>query len=303
MRNFFPQICYEGEGAGGTAPVVPVVPAPAAGSPYAALDAETVGYLQNRGLFEKPPLEALVSSIANHKQAEKFLGVPSTQLLRIPTDAKDEAGWKTVYSRLGAPADAAGYDFSTIKSAAGQPMSEGMVNTLRASALALHLPKEAATQLASDLQKHDDRVSAERAAVTADKLAKEKAELTQAWGKNADAFKLVAKEAAERLGVPAEAVSALESQIGYKAVMEMFQKIGSRMGEANFIRQEKGGEASALSKGEAQDRLNSLKADNAWVERYNKGGAAEFREMQQLLALIHGDDTEASMRIAGDRAR
>src|SRR5881394_756652 len=64
--------------------------------------------------------------------AEKLVGVPADQVLRVPKDAADEKGWNAVWSRLGKPTDAKGYDFSDIKFADGTAPDATFVETMRA---------------------------------------------------------------------------------------------------------------------------------------------------------------------------
>src|SRR5437879_5504237 len=83
-------------------------------------DAETLGHIQNRGWQDKPANEVALAAIKAHREAEKLIGVPADQLLRLPVSTADAEAWKPVWQKLGAPVDAAGYDFTPIKTAAGE---------------------------------------------------------------------------------------------------------------------------------------------------------------------------------------
>ena len=67
-------------------------------------------------------------------------------------------------------------------------------------------------------------------AIETEKLALEKAELAKSWGSNYAANKIVAENAARALGIDPAAVAALEQQVGYGKVMEMFRTIGAKIG-------------------------------------------------------------------------
>ncbi len=116
------------------------------------------------------------------------------------------------------------------------------------------------------------------------KLATEKAALLTDWGVHADANLIVAKAAAAKLGVDAAAVGALEKQVGYKVVMQMFHKIGQAMGEDRFIRDANSGNP-VLTKEQATSKRQELQRDPDWSKRYLAGGAAENRELQALIRI------------------
>ena len=53
-----------------------------------------------------------MSGPEHYREAEKLIGAPASQLLRLPADpSKDMDGMKAVWQRLGAPSDAKEYDF------------------------------------------------------------------------------------------------------------------------------------------------------------------------------------------------
>lgn len=256
------------------------------------LDAESVGYLQNRGLADKPADVVALETIRAHREAEKLIGVPANELVRLPKQPNDEAGWKAVYQRLGAPADAKDYDFANVK-VGEKPLEQAQIDFLRASAATLHLSKDGAVQFAQAWAKQQNDVAAAAATERAFKLTEEKAALLKNWGANHDAFKVIAADAAKTLGVDPETVAALEGVLGYSKIMDMFLKIGQKTGESKFVHNPSDPTRNLTREG-AQARKSELMADAAWVKRYMEGGVAEGREMTQLNTLIVGDDTEIS---------
>jgi len=108
-------------------PVVPVINTPVEWS--AGFDEETRGYLQNKGLNTKKIDEAVVEISKMHRNAEKLLGAPSTELVRFPKD-QNSPDWKSVYSRLGVPNDANEYAFKDIKFSDGSELDQGFTDTL-----------------------------------------------------------------------------------------------------------------------------------------------------------------------------
>jgi hypothetical protein len=249
------------------------------------IDADTLGFWQNKGIDPADPVSVATTLTKQYREAEKFVGVPAAQLLRLPKDATDEAGWNTVYQRLGAPADAKEYDFSTIKRADGNAPDAALLDTIRATAASLRLPKDKAPDLAAAVVKHLDGVQAETAAANAAKLATEKAALATSWGPNAEMNKLQAMQGAKRLGVDPETVALLENSVGYSKVMEMFRKIGAGTSEDTFVT---GNNNAVVTRESASARLTELTNDTAWGKRLMAGDAQARREFDSLTQLVAG---------------
>ena len=253
---------------------------------FDTFDAETKGYLQNKGLDKKTALEAVVEISKFHREAEKFVGAPANELLRLPKDP-NAPEWKGVYERLGKPKEATEYDFASVKRAGDKPLDQALTDTLRQAAFDSNMSKEAATRLAANVVKHLDGVESATAADKAAALATEKKSLNDNWGVNAAANMVVAKAAAAALGVSPEAVAALESVVGYSKIMEMFRTIGTKIGEDRFV-QSSGGQGNVMTRDQAVAEKNALKADKNWVTRYINGGVEEKKKMDALDRIIVG---------------
>jgi hypothetical protein len=254
---------------------------------YDGADTETVGYLENRGLNGKDAKTVAFEAIKSHREAEKLIGVPTNELLRLPKVASDEAGWKKVWTALGAPADGK-YDFSTVKKADGTPADQSFLDDFTAAAAKLHLPKDAAVSLAQDVLKLQEKQGAATAAIATDNLNKERALLDKNWGKDKEANLFIAKAAVVKLGLDPEIINALEKTAGYAKTMDFLRDIGTRIGEDKFV---SGGASGhrVMTKDQASEQLATLKADTAWTKRYMAGGADEGRQMAALMAIISAD--------------
>jgi len=264
------------------------VVAPAAGSDTAvkpwfdALDADTKGYITNRGLDKGDPTAAFVNAASAHRAAEKLIGVPADQIIRLPKP-EDSAAWNGVYDRLGRPKDAAGYDFSAVKETA----DENFLKWAGETAYKLGLPKAAGETLVQEFVKQ--AAAGETAAAEALKATQqtELNELKKDWGVHFEVNKQLASQAALKVGVTQEALAALQAQIGYKSVMQLFHKLAVGMGEDKFVRG--GGQGSdILSVDQAKDRLTALKNDQAYVKAWLAGDTEKAKEMQALHKIIAG---------------
>lgn len=253
---------------------------------YDGADADTVGHIQNRGWHDKDVKVAALEAVKAHREAERFLGIPKDQILRVPTDAADEAGWKTVHTRLGAPDTKDGYDLSAVKFADGTELDQGFADFFKSTAAAAHLPKDVAVRVAQEFVKFTEQASQSEANEAQATLVKATEALKTNWGNNYEGNLFVAKRAAAALGVTPEAVQALESAIGYDKVMEMFRNVGSKIGEDKFITSETPGLPGVKTREGAIAELKNLKSDDAWAKRLLAGDRETVRQFEALSNLM-----------------
>jgi hypothetical protein len=252
---------------------------------FEPLDAEVKGYLQTRGLDKKTAVDAFSEAYKAHREAEKLIGAPANEIIRLPKDP-NAPEWKGVWERLGKPVEEKGYDLSTVKRTGDKPIEDALADTLRKAAFEANLPKDAATRVAASVIKHLDAEAAATAALATDKLNLEKSELKKNWGANEAANMVIAQAAVKALGVDPAAVAALEKVIGYSKVMDMFRNIGSKIGEDKFVNAGGGGNSGVMTREQAVSEKAELMRDSAWTKRYTAGGVEESRKMQALNRII-----------------
>ena len=249
---------------------------------YAGADAATIGHLQSHGWDVKTPTEAALAAVQSHQAAAKLIGHPPEKVARIP-EPNDDAGWKTFYERLGAPADAAKYDFSKVTF---QDPAQG--DFVRAQAAALHLNQNAALVLAQNVVANAAKAAAATLADNTAAINTERDALKKDWGANEAANLFTIGRTAEALGVSKDQVDALEKMdgMGYAKVMAMFLNIGSKMGEDTFVRNTAPGGTGLMSGEQASARKQELLSDSAWTARYQAGGKTELREMLAVQTVL-----------------
>lgn len=209
-------------------------PAPSTAPWFAALDPEHQGHLQNKGWDKLDPAAAAVELTKAWKGAEKLIGIPKDELLRLPKQGDAEAE-KAFWNKLGAKEKPEEYDLSNLKFKDGKPLDDDFAGVLRQAAHELHLPADKASAFTQRIMGHMDADGEKKAALATATKAAEDAKLAASWGAQRDVNMAVAQRAAQSLpGVTPEAISALESVAGYAAVMEMFRGLGNSMGEAAF---------------------------------------------------------------------
>lgn len=250
-------------------------------------DADLTAHIQNRGWDKISAKDALAQAVKSHREAEKLIGVPQEQLLRFPKDINDKDAYKAIHQRLGKPADPKEYDFKGVQYADKSDIDENFSNTIRGLSDKLNLSKDGALELARGIVGLIDKGEADETTDYTTKLAAEKETLKTNWGSNAAANKITAENAAAKLGVDAEGISALEKTIGYAKVMEMFRKIGAQMGEDKFV-MNGGPGGGALTKEQADQKLAAYEKDEEWQKKFWAGDTATVQEFNNLTRISAG---------------
>jgi len=293
-----PRFHFEENAGGGDAAAAAAASAAAAATAAAAaaakpwhdgVDTEFIGHANNKGWNLDSPKDAFAAAAKVARDLEKHFGAPPDQILRMP---KPDAACR---QRLGWPAEAKDYDFSTVKDAAGQPIAAPLADALRASFHANGIAKDAAPAVALDVIKALDGVKTTQTTLNDAALAEQRALLEKNWGpkdSNTHRFNLLAaKEGASRLGLDPEGLAAFESQMGYSKVMEALRKIGNARKEDVFVESGSAGSASGAvtTREGAMSRKQELFSDKAWVTRLNSGDQEAKAEWKRLNQMIEGD--------------
>jgi len=286
------------------APSVPTVPPasrsditsvtpPAPQAPWHAnLDPDIKTYALQKGYDLSDPAKAFVYAAKGHIEAQKFLGVPPQQLLRLPADVNDEAGWNAIYQRFGKPLDKSGYDLSKVKFADGTDLDAPFAEFMREKAFELHLPTTSAAALTQAFVGYMEQSDRRELEGHTAKLAEEKALLAKEWGANYEYNRQMAVTGAQKLRVSQEDVNALEKVVGYGRVMEMFRKVGSGSSEDAFVSGKQGGEFMTSAQS-AQARLIQLQENPEWRAKLAAGDPGARAENEQLCKVISGYVEEA----------
>jgi hypothetical protein len=285
----------------------PVIPP--AGEPwYKGADDTVVGVLQQRGLADKPAPEVLANLVKAHAEAERLIGAPANEIVRWPKDSNDP-NWANIRARLGVPTDAKEYDFSTIKTPAGADLDPEYVERIRTTAAALQLPKDQALALAKTIYEHEYNAQAKTTADRNAKIAAEDVALKTTWGPNYEANKLAATNIAKSMLVKsgmtmedaANAVNALEQQVGGAKTMEMFRAFSRMANEDTFVDPVNpgGGPKGVMSYQEAVATKAALMRDEAFGAKWNSGDMAARNQLAALDTIIVNSaplDDEAEFR-------
>lgn len=266
-----------------------VTPPPLVTTPpwFDGFDPDTKTHIQAKGWDKLDPVAAFQQSVNSYREAERMLGVPKDQLIRLPTDANDTDGWNKVNERLGVPADKAAYNFKELKFADGEALDDSFIDQLSNAVHAARLRPEQATQVVSAFMKFMDETDKSTADSAALLKQQNDAALTTAWGANRDLNETIAKRAASQLGITDDDLVALSAVKGGPATWEMLLKLGKSMGEARFITNENTtGGNGILSLEQALARKQELYHDEDWVKKFNSGNMEAIKTMDDIDYII-----------------
>lgn len=259
---------------------------------------EDKNYINTRGLADKDPSAAFLDAAKAHREAQAYIGVPKDQLLKLPKADAPPEEWDAVYERLGYSKNADDYKLEGLKFEDGTEAEDGFKDFIRARATELHLSPAATEKLAQETMKFLE--GAEKATTAEEQVASTKAaeQLRQSWGQNFEANQVIADNAYAAImnaaGFTQEQMTAAIQKLGEingKAeVMQMLLAVGQKMGEDKFV----GGSGPTGNLGprnaeQAKARLEELKKDSTWTERFLNGGNAEVKEFNDLSALAYGN--------------
>lgn len=274
--------------AGGTPPAgqAPPAGAPPAGTAPAWLpgaDEATTGYVANKGW--KEPGDVLSS----YQNLEKLLGAEragNTVILPKPDATPEEKA--AFFNRLGRPQDPAGYQ---IKLPEGAPKE--FATAAQAKMHELGLSKAQGEALAEWWNGQATASQAALQAQTAEAFKSEDAALHQEWGAAFPQNIAQAQAAVRGLGITTEQIDRLQAAMGHKATMEFFQKIGSKMGEADFV-SGTGKEpfGNAMTPAQAKARMAELMKDKDFVARFAKGDTQAIQERNRLVTFMFPEDQQ-----------
>lgn len=242
------------------------------GNWFDSFDTDLKGYIQTKGW--KDP----AAVVGSYRNAEKLLGVPPEQVVKLPKDDAPAEAWDAVWKQLGAPETAEDYGFKPAEG--GDPtMAEWMGKAFHEA----KVPKGMAAKIAEKYQAFVQNFQEQQAATKQAKAGQEAATLKLEWGAAQEQNLRIAQKATMALGIDGEMIDKLEDAMGYAGVMKFFHGIGSKMGESDFVSGDTtNGFKGAMSPEQALAEINALKADKGFAKKYNEGDKEARARMSQL---------------------
>jgi hypothetical protein len=238
-------------------------------------DEDTLGYVKNKGWND--PSELLTS----YRNLEKFQG-GSKNLIEVPGEDASEDVISNFYDQLGRPGSPEEY---------GIELPDGgdaeLLNWFQEMSHRHGLSSKQAQQIFQDYQ---EMSSTRIEAMENDfKLQSEQAieDLKREWGRDYESNLNAGRLAAQGLGYDEQSLSELETKMGTAEMLNLFSKIGSRMGEDTFV-DGNTDNGFGTSPAQAQAKINELKNDAQFMQRYMSGDKAATQKMKELMEKAYG---------------
>jgi hypothetical protein len=248
---------------------------------HSTFDEDTKGWLGNRGLDKLDGEKALPELVKTARNAEKLLGVPADQILRMPKDG-DPAATRAILQRLGMPEKPDQYEI---------PVPEGDKGEFSKTAAAwFHeagLTKAQAKVVAEKWNEHIGGMSKAEAAAAATRMAENESALKKEWGPAYEARLAAAGQIATKLGLDPAAADVLREKLGAAGLAKFVFSLGEKLGEAQFVTGDGGDFGGLMSPAQANAKINELRGNKDWTARYLAGGKPEMEEMRKLQALAN----------------
>ena len=229
-------------------------------------DSDLKGYVANKGWKDSTELAR------GYQNLEKLLG---SEKLPMPKGDDDVEGWNKLYTKLGRPETPEGYG---IKAADGQDPT--LANAAASKFHELGLTEKQGQALTNWWAEQSQGLLDAQSAAQAQSAEQAIAELKNEWGNKYDENVELGRRAAREYGLDADALGKIENALGTKGLLDLMAKIGRGQGEAEFIGQ--GKTSFGMSPEAARARIQALKGDAEWTQRYLKGDADARAELERL---------------------
>jgi hypothetical protein len=252
---------------------------------FETLDPETLAHATTKGWALPDAAAAATAAIKAHAGAEKLIGHPADQTLKLPKDGSDPS-FQAAYDRVMGMATPKTADEYKIEGA-----SEDDAKFVREIAAKNKLPAPVAQQLAAELAARGAGATAAATAAAETTKAANRAAIMASWGADFDRKSFSATQAAEVSGLPPTILAHLATlpSADYIAGMNALVALGEKMGEAAMLR---GGgrmtpdSTAGMTGPDATARLQALGNDSAWVAKFRAHDAAAVSEWTKLTTIV-----------------
>lgn len=269
IRMMFNQDGGAATGGGGTE-------APAtnnAGTPdwTSSLSPDDKGYIENKGFKDVGMI------LGSYRGLEKMLGKKEQVMLR-PEKEDDAQGWNDFYNKMGRPEKPDGYELGLPNEA---DTDKAFAKWAQENFHKVGLTKTQAANLAKEYMGFSKSLIDSQNQQTEQIIAQAESSLKKEWGAAFDQNKNIAERTLVKLGIDSAQLEKLEGALGPVAVAKMFHGIGSKIGEDTFVSSE-GNQTGMLTPAAAISKINELRNDRNFVERFAKGDSDALKEMNRL---------------------
>ena len=273
-----------GNGTAGGGGATPAGGAGGAPPPVAAFAESLPEDIRGEAAFKD--IKDLGSLAKSYLSAQRMLGVPPDQIVRLPGAEADAAAWDGVYAKLGRPEKADGYKFADVTLPEGLKIDDGLKGGFQEAAHKAGLSTKQADALYAWWNgEAANRYTAERTQSAAAIQAAETGLRTE-WGEAFDQNLAMARQAVDHYGG-----NELKAELDAKGLAnnprlaKVFAALGKNLQEDGIIG--RGGvNGDQHSPGEAQQQISALRADaeftKAYTQKSHPNHADAVARMQRL---------------------
>jgi hypothetical protein len=264
-----------------------------AGPWYSTLDPEIQAHATAKGWTKAADITAGFAEAAKaHLAAEKLIGVPADQVLRLPKDASDPT-FQSAYDRIVGmvtPKTPEEYKFDGVKFRDGTDLALEDADFIRGYAVKHKLPIAAALDLAAALTERAETSEAADAAAAETTKATNAAHLRMAYGADHD-FKLYsAGRAVEAAGLPPALMNLIATLPAedYRKSVDALVALSAKMNERP-MHQGTGipmvDPTASLTPTEARQRLDAFTTDPGLRAKFLAGDTDTVETWKKLTAI------------------
>lgn len=254
-------------------------PPPATGAEAGAwmmgFNEEQKAFVQNKGY--KGPGDVVDS----YRNAEKLIGMPAERVLKLP-EKMDSPEMRAIWERLGAPKEAKEYGIEVPKEGGDAKLMETFIGTFHENGVT----KTAAQKIVSKWNEFQAARATEMKAQADLNFKNQDAALKKEWGAAYEQNMNLAKQAAGVVGLNAQQVDALASQIGHDGVGKLLHKISLSTRESGFVAGANPG-TGLMTPEQAKTAIKGLMTDLDFQRRFAAGETEAKAKWQSLHVMAH----------------
>ena len=245
------------------------------------------GYVENKGW------KGADQMLDSYRNLEKAMGAPGESVLTLPKDADDSEAWGAVYSKLGRPEYAAGYELS------GPEVPEGGIDLTPDLANWAHEAGLSKTQAQSIYAKYNGRLeeaTQQFEQERAERNASDEQALRKEWGNAWEENIAAGTRFRQKFGLDDAKMDKLESALGLRGLLELSAEIGRGLGEHQGMPtgdDTGAGSTFAMTPAAAKAKISDLLLDGDFMGKYVDGNPEAKARMTRLHAIAHPE-------VAGD---
>lgn len=235
-------------------------------------NADIKAWTANKG-FENPEV-----AMTSYQNLEKLMGHDRAgRTVVLPGDDASPEDRAAFLSKLGRPDKPDGYEMPK------EGVDEGFVKWAKDSFHDAGLTSKQAKALTDKWQEFVGTRTEATQQESQSRFAGETDRLRKEWGAAFDEKVKVVDRAAAQFGLDSESLTALRNAWGPHKAMTFFERIGSGLGDSEFITgQGQKSFSGAMTPTQASGRIKELQRDNSFVTKYVAGDVGARSEMERL---------------------